>query len=90
MTPKEKRFIKLGWTILEAKYFYYRDRTNKYCKSDDWYDKIELEYIELAKELGREPTAYNYVGFPEDRPCGRLVAERCKQKNFKYTLDYED
>ncbi|MFW9950233.1 MAG: hypothetical protein ACFFKA_08940 [Candidatus Thorarchaeota archaeon] len=89
MTPKEKRFIKLGWTVLEAKYFYYRDPQNKYYKSDDWYDKIELEYIELAKELGKEPTAY-CVGFPEDRPCGKLVMEKCRQKKFKYTIEFED
>ncbi len=86
MNDKSK-FITLGWTILEAKYFYYADAGNKNCRADTWYDNIENEYKVLANKLNLTPTASNYVGFPYNRPCGRLVAKRCQSKNFKYTID---
>ena len=44
MSKDVKRFIKLGWTLLEAKYFYYNDPSNENTREDTWYDKIEDEY----------------------------------------------
>lgn len=44
--------------------------------SDEKYDKYEITYKKLAKALKLEPTACSYVGFPSDKPCGKLVFEK--------------
>jgi len=83
LTKKQanKIFTKLGWEILEHKFRYY-------CGSeygltpipDDKYDIIETNYKKLAKLLKIKPTACSYVGFPSDRPCGRLVASKLAKR----------
>jgi len=86
-SKEELRFIKLGWTILEAKYFYYEKTDSPNRRSDAWYDKIEGEYRMLADKLNLPPAASDGVGFPFDSPSGTLVANRCQVKKFKYTVD---
>ena len=86
MKKDEKRFIKLGWTILEAKYFYYVEPDSKHNKLDSWYDMLEDAYKALAKKLDRTPTASNHVGFPKT-PSGMMVRDQCMRDNFKYTID---
>lgn len=88
LSVDEKRFIQLGWTILEAKAIYYGYAKNIKPKSDVWYDNLEEEYKQLAMKLNKEPSASNYVEFPFHKACGQLVLEKLKKtKKFKYTVE---
>ena len=85
MTKDKKRYINLGWTLLECKYFYYCDPLSPHIESDIWYDTLESEYIKLAEKLELPTSASDRVGFP-DTPSGRLVAGKCTGEKFKYTI----
>jgi len=87
MSKDVKRFIKLGWTLLEAKYFYYNDPENENTREDTWYDTIEDEYKALSIKLDIPATVYEKVGFPTNSPSGQMVATRCTEDNFKYTIE---
>ena len=78
-TDKEKRFIKLGWLLMEHKFRYYR--LDSPIVEDHEYDKLEREYDNLAKELGLPPTAVDMVGFDQNRPSGALVADKVQDYN---------
>lgn len=78
MDAKRKRFIKLGWQIIEAKYRYY-GKDDAVLK-DHEYDALEREYDALAKELGEEPTAANMVGYNGLRPSAQLAADKVEQR----------
>lgn len=76
------RFIQLGWTILEAKAVYYLGLSGPKL-SDEEYDEYEAEYKQLSKKLNEKPTACSYVGFPDSKPCGKLVLDKMRIKNGK-------
>ena len=76
MTDKKKRFVELGWLLLEHKAHYYY-----FCNpqiSDYEYDALEREYDTLAKELGEEPTASDMVDFDYERPACRAVLRKLR------------
>ena len=85
MTKDKKRYLKILWTLLEAKYFYYLKPCSIHVRSDTWYDQLEDEYKVLAEKLGH--TVDMSVGFPLDTPSGRMVASSCEKVGFKYTID---
>lgn len=74
-----KRFIELSWKILECKFLYYEGAKHGLPAStipkDSEYDALESEYNDLAKELGKDPTASGMVGFNQKRPSCKLVME---------------
>ena len=74
---KLKRFIALGWLLLEHKARYY-GAVDFEPISDSEYDKLEEEYKALALELGKTPTASDMVGFDMGRPSCRLVVKKFK------------
>jgi len=82
---EEKRFIKLGWELLEAKYRYYK--LDAPLLEDYAYDRLEREYDDLSKKLGLEPTAANMVGFDINRPSASLVADRVDGQNSSKNPD---
>lgn len=68
-----KRFIELGWQILEHKWRYYIGAGYGVDPIPDTeYDEIEAEYTMLAVKLGKNEYS-NAVGFPHDRPSAKLV-----------------
>ena len=72
-----KRFNRLGWRILEEKFCYYEGSKYKIRPiEDEKYDKLEVKYISLSKKLNVSPTASSSVGFPNNTPSGKLVAEK--------------
>jgi hypothetical protein len=73
-SDKEKRWIKLGWQILEAKHRYYNLDAPELSDYD--YDLMEREYDTLSKELGFEPSAANMVGFNNTKPSAVLAADK--------------
>lgn len=75
----EKRFIKLGWEILQYKFNYYV--LDAPTLEDHEYDQLEREYDALAKLLGVEPTAADMVGFKQTRPACALVADKLQARN---------
>lgn len=75
----ERRFIKLGWKLMEAKYRYYS--LDAPTLQDHEYDALEREYDTLSKRLGLPPTAVDMVGFDISRPSGVLVADRVDGRN---------
>ena len=84
MTKDEakKLYIKFGWKILEAKFHYYEG--GKYnlkpLYPDEKYDELERRYKKLAGALKLPTSACDSVGFPFDRPSGRLVADKILSK----------
>lgn len=69
---KSKRFLELGWRLLEHKYRYYI-----LCRpeiQDHEFDALEAEYRALASDLGRAPSASDMVDFDMSRPSCQLVA----------------
>lgn len=70
----EKRFIRLGWQLMAAKFRYYI--LDAPTLTDQEYDRLEREYDALAKALGVPATASNMVGFDQTRPSGTLVADK--------------
>ena len=69
---------------MECKFaYYYPDQCKKKCPKDEYYDKIESEYRQLAEELGKPTSAADYVGFPKDKPCGRLVMNKQGKRSKK-------
>lgn len=70
----EKRFVKLGWKILEAKFNYYV--MDAPTLQDHDYDQMEREYDALAKKLGVPPTASDMVGFKGERPSCQLAGDK--------------
>ncbi len=73
-TPDMKRFIKLGWEILEAKFRYYE--LDDAVLSDSEYDRMEKEYEALGLKLGIDTDARYMVGFDMTRPSCRLAADK--------------
>jgi hypothetical protein len=76
---KEKKFINLGWKLMEAKFQYYK--LDAPLLEDYQYDLLEREYDSLAKELGVVPTATDMVGFDQVRSSGVLVADKIQQRD---------
>jgi len=74
MSDEEKRFIKLGWLLIESKYRYYK--MDDPTLEDSEYDRLEKEYDELAKKLGQIPTASDMVGFDQNRPSSALASDK--------------
>jgi hypothetical protein len=78
----EQRFVDLSWRILERKFAYYHpEQVHKSWKMDvtvpdALYDAEEGEYRHLAAKLGRPASAADAVGFPMDRPSGKLVMKK--------------
>lgn len=71
---KNERFIELSWTLLEGKWHYY---VRKHAIiADEAYDKLAMEYRELAKELNLNPTADDMVGFSFDKASCRMVDKK--------------
>lgn len=70
----ERRYIELGWKILEAKYRYYK--LDDPLLQDHEYDAMEREYDTLAKKLNLDPTASDMVGFDETRPSCQVVMHK--------------
>jgi hypothetical protein len=72
-----KQFTKLGWNILYHKCLYYELAGIKkfdYLRiSDEAFDKLTKQYLNLAKLLKIEPSAHNLVGFNPRSPSGSLV-----------------
>jgi NAD-dependent DNA ligase len=77
MDKKYKRFLSIGWELLEHKYRYYV--LDNPTIPDHEYDILEKEYDNLAKELDLEPTASNMVGFDTKRPCCQLVISKIRK-----------
>lgn len=73
-SDKEKRFIKLGWQLIEHKFRYYQ--LDEAIIEDHEYDKLEREYDGLAHELELEPTASDMVGFDMTRPSCSAAADK--------------
>lgn len=88
-SESEQRFIELGWKLMEWKLMYYRpdlvhrDWHVQLSVNDQIYDKNENEYRELAKTLGREPTAVDMVDFDTTRPSSRLILDKFSQAKKK-------
>lgn len=68
-----KRFINLGWSLIEYKLVYYYpdlinpDMLRKYTISDLEYDALEIEYLHLCKKL-KYPNRHvhkSYSGFED-------------------------
>lgn len=78
-SDKEKRFIKLGWQLMEAKFQYYK--LDSPTLTDHEYDMLEREYDSLAKELGLPPTAADMVGFDNARPSAALVGDKVMDRD---------
>lgn len=78
-SPEEKRFIKLGWLILEAKFRYYV--LDDPILSDGEYDRLEREYSELGKRLGYDMDALYMVDFDRTRPACILTADKVQGRN---------
>ena len=77
-TPKEQRFVQLGYLLLTHKFHYYV--RGQSIIADEAYDKLEEEYKQLAVELNQKPTASNTVGFDMTRPVCRMIAEHLEKK----------
>ncbi len=76
LTEEEiKRFVQLGWRILENKFVYYV-RPDRAGITDVEYDNMECEYRQLAEKLDLEPTAANMVGFQTSKPSCQLVMKK--------------
>ena len=79
------RFNQLAWRILERKLVYYHPELvhNSWLTciqvSDTVYDKEEVEYLQLAKQLNLEPTAQLTVQFDLDKACCRLVLSKLQR-----------
>ena len=70
----QKRFVKLGWTILECKCIYYALNGDHPRAINDYdYDMMEKEYEALAIRLGEEATACNMIDFDMSRPACQQV-----------------
>lgn len=72
----KKRFILLGWKILESKYRYYIQDSPTI--SDEQYDAMEREYDKLAIKLNLVPSATDMVGFDVKRPSCIEVARKVR------------
>lgn len=74
VSENRKRFIKLGWKIIEAKILYYdppaelEQYANDNMLTDYEYDQMEVEYLRLCKELGEQNTVVHkeYSGLEVD------------------------
>jgi len=78
----EKIYTLFGWRILEEKFCYYYPNDAKIeCTEDVEYDKMEELYKQACGKLEVESVACNYVGFPRDLPCGRLVMSKMTGDN---------
>jgi hypothetical protein len=91
-TPDEKRFAKLSWQILDAKFRYYILDDPKL--SDSEYDAMEREYIALGIKLGepekrglKDPADLVPVDFPRDSPAAELVADKIQGRDPSGYLD---
>lgn len=81
MTTREE-FIRLGWCLLERKCAYYSPGDGiPEPPPDSEYDGHERRYRKLARRLGEKPTA-DCVGFPDDRPSGRVVVRKLEIRGF--------
>lgn len=78
-SPEEKRFIKLGWNIIEAKFRYYV--LDDPQLSDSEYDQMEREYIEIGTRLGKDMDALYMVDFDRNRPSCNLAADKVQGRN---------
>jgi hypothetical protein len=91
-TPDEKRFAKMSWEILEAKFRYYI--LDDPQLSDSQYDKLEREYIALGIKLGepekrglKDPCDLVPVDFPRNRPSSWLVEAKITGRDPSGYLD---
>lgn len=75
----ERRFIRLGWQLIGAKFSYYI--MDAPTLADHEYDSLEREYDALAKKLGVPPTASDMVGFDRTRPSCVLAADKIQGRN---------
>lgn len=72
MSPSEARFNFLSWEIIKHKLLYYYPHKRYLSKfkpiSDDEYDAMEREYLELCVKLGRPNTVVHkeYAGIDVD------------------------
>lgn len=71
---KQKRYVELGWKILEHKCRYYI--LHQPTITDYEYDLLEKEYDALAGELGLPSTASDMVDFDKSRPACQRVLEK--------------
>lgn len=78
-SPDEKRFIKIGWELIEAKFRYYV--LDDPLLSDAEYDRLEREYKELGVKLGIDTEALYMVDFDRNRPACQLAADKIQQRN---------
>jgi len=77
---KRKRFIKLGWKLIEAKIMYYQpppelaSYVEDNMPTDEEYDKMEQEYLQLCIDLDEENTVVHkdYSGFENVRGDGMV------------------
>ena len=76
---RKQNLIKLSWWILEQKLKYYHPEHGT-CVDDHVYDEREAQYKKLCKYFNQPTTATDHVGFPHDRPCGRLVISKMQLK----------
>jgi NAD-dependent DNA ligase len=75
---KEQRFVELSYLILENKYCYYCRKRS--IIADEAYDKLAIEYRELAKELGLNPYADDMVEYDLNRASCRMVAQKVDEQ----------
>lgn len=72
-TPEYKRYVQIGWQIIEYKVAYYmpervaETKRERYTISDALYDELEIEYLTLCKKLGKPNTLVHktYPGFED-------------------------
>ena len=82
LSEDQKKFIELGWKLLEYKCVYYRPKlvhpyNLEYCTiSDATYDLLEGQYKAVCVRLGEIPTASDMVGFDLDRPSCKMVVRK--------------
>jgi hypothetical protein len=81
-------FIRLGWKILYHKCLYYEFVGIKkfdYLRiTDDEFDSLTKQYLNLAKIHNLKPTAHEQVGFNSRSPSGSLVLAKILVDEYKH------
>ena len=78
MTDKE--FIKLSWSLLEAKIRYYTLPWTV-TMSDSEYDILEKEYVSYCISNGKPNTIQSMVGVDQTRPSVKLAIDRIMNRD---------
>jgi hypothetical protein len=80
MNSDKKRFIKLGWELIEFKILYYQPPpelqayAEEVLPTDEKYDLLEQEYLGLCRTLDKPNTVVHkaYVGFEDVKGEGMM------------------